>query len=122
MPNVNKAFNKGVQDLLGTEWGFDKGITYNPGYSQFKLNDKGLDAKGQINPLGLNYDLLLGPQSQLNISGNIDPLRAKYAAALREGGNYGINLSTPLGDGNLSFEANRDNGNRAYWLRYGVNF
>lgn len=115
--------NPKVKSLLGEDFGWDKGLTYNSDYGKLKLNDNGLKANGTFNPTGTNYEAFLGSDPYLKLSGTIDPLKLYYDAIIKEGGAYGLNTSIPFGGGTLSFDTSKDaNDNKQYWLRYGANW
>lgn len=110
---------------LGPEWGWDKGIIYNPEFARFKLNHKGLLANGEIND-NINYQALLSPNgnSHLQLNGMVDPLKLQYEAMLRQNGDYALRGNMPLMKGLLSLEAERndDNDSNRLRLQYQRNF
>lgn len=108
---------------IGPEWGWDKGITYNPDFARFKLNHKGLLANGEINP-NTNYEAFLSPNgdSRLQLNGMIDPLKLQYEAMLRQNGDYALKGNLPLMKGLLSLEAARNEDANNYRLQYQRNF
>lgn len=108
---------------LGPEWGWDKGITYDPGFAKFKLNNKGLRASGNIDPLNMQYDAMLSPgDSRLNLNGSIDPLKLQYALKLKQNGDIGLRGSVPLMGGQLNLNADRENDMNKYYLQYQRSF
>ncbi len=110
--------NEKIQQMIGPDWGWNKGLTYDPAFAQFRLNQKGLNMDGEVDPLNMSYDLRLGGDSRLNLNGTYDPMNLSYGANIGEGGNFGLNASMPLLGGTLGFEANRQDDNNQYWLRY----
>lgn len=112
LPNLGSPEGQKVRDMLGLgpEWQWDNGVVYDPGFARFKLNQKGLLASGEIDPLNMQYQAMLAPNgnSRLQVNGMIDPLKLQYQGVLNEGG-YGISASMPLLKGLISLEAQRHN-------------
>jgi hypothetical protein len=108
------------EPILGNgEWGWDKGLIYDPGFARFKLNQKGLLAEGNIDPLNAQYQAFLSPgNSHFKLNGMVDPLKLQYEAMVHQNGNYGIKGAMPLLKGLLSLEADRNNDMNNYRLQY----
>lgn len=125
LPNLGTADEQSLRDqfALGPEWGWDKGLIYNPDFARFKLNHKGLLANGEINN-NTNYQAFLSPKgdSRLQLNGTIDPLKLQYEAMLRQNGDYSMKGNMPVMKGLLSLEAGRNNDANNYRLQYQRNF
>lgn len=108
---------------IGPEWGWDRGLIYNPEFARFKLNHKGLLANGQINP-NTNYEAFLSPNgdSRLQLNGMVDPLKIQYEAMLRQNGDIGLKGSMPMMKGLLSGAFDRTNDMNNFRLQYERNF
>lgn len=97
-----------LKEILGPDWGWDKGITYDSGFADLLLNHKGLNARGNIPALNMNYDAFLGDDSQLRFDGTYDPLGLNYDGVLREAGDFGLNASMDLLGGTLGVDMQSD--------------
>lgn len=126
LPELGTYEEQKLRETLGfgPEWGWDKGVTFDPGFARFKLNNKGLLADGSIEPLNANYQALIAPNgnSRLQVNGIIDPVKLAYEAQLRQNGDYSVNANMPLMKGLLSLEAGRANDDNRYRLQYQRNF
>ena len=117
MSKIDERITGLLSESLSPQLSWNKGLVYNPGFGEYKLGKEGLLATGQL-PSGLSYRGLLGDDSRLDFNGVYDPLNLNYSGTLGEGGNFGLNASMPALGGMLGFEANKQDGNNQYWLRY----
>jgi hypothetical protein len=126
LPNLGTADQLKVREMLGLgpEWGWDSGVTYDPGFAKFKLNQKGLLADGNIEPLNANYQAFLSPNgdSHLQLNGMIDPLKLQYEAMLRQNGDLSLKGGMPAMKGLLSGTFDRTNDANNFRLQYERNF